>query len=285
MRTFIFLAVISLLTACGGGGGGSGGGNPPASVINYRTINLTTGVITESATMPSAADPAFYSTNMVFRRVPAGTGVVGASASSLGAQANETQAAITMTEYWIAVVEFTQGQWMTLTNDPINAPWKKINPTSILGVTQTDNKRPVFGVTREELQTVLSAWNGKFPTADVRIPTQNEWEYACRAGTTTAFAWGDSIDPAVAGNYAACFDSYRGPSGPNQVGGSRFSNAWAIWDMHGNVREWAGEGSTFVLRGGGWSDNILQARSANKFTSIDTYRHALSGARLVLVTP
>jgi formylglycine-generating enzyme required for sulfatase activity len=287
MRLFIFMLAIFFLAACGGGDTSSGGGNnPPANQINYRTLNLTTGAITESTTMPSAADPAFYATNMVFRRVPAGTGITGTSASSLGVQMDEpSPSVITMSEYWIAVVELTQGQWLTLTNDPINVPWKKINPASVVGMTQTDNKRPVFGVTREELQTVLSTWNAQFTTADVRIPTQNEWEYACRAGTTTAFAWGDSIDPAVAGLYAACFDSYFGPSGANQVGGSRLSNAWGIWDMHGNVREWAGEGSTFVLRGGGWSDNILQARSANKFTSIDTYRHALSGARLVLVTP
>ena len=119
----------------------------------------------------------------------------------------------------------------------------------------------------------------------VAIPTNDQWEYACRGPTTTLFFWGDTLDAVTAANFAVTRETASGATGPQSVISGRFSNGFGLWDMAGNVRERTKDGSTYDLRGGGWSDNLLRCRSANLITTVDIYRHALSGARLVLSAP
>ena len=110
------------------------------------------------------------------------------------------------------------------------------------------------------------------PEADPQLPTDAQWEYACRAGTRTAHAWGDAADTGRA-NIAQSVEQTtpvkRYPPNP-----------WGLYDMHGNVWEWCAddrrvfadrpevdptggtEGDTRVLRGGSWSDDAGWARSA-----------------------
>ena len=124
-----------------------------------------------------------------------------------------------------------------------------------------------------------------FSANGYRLPTEAEWEYACRAGTTTAFYTGDitytgssPLDPNLdlAGWYSANSGSNTHPVAGKQ------KNAWELYDMHGNVREWcwdwyraytgnepdptgAGSGSIRVGRGGGWDSDARRCRSANRF--------------------
>jgi formylglycine-generating enzyme required for sulfatase activity len=126
-----------------------------------------------------------------------------------------------------------------------------------------------------------------------RLPTEAEWEYACRAGTTTRFSFGD--DESQLGQYA-WFNKNSGTT-PHPVGGKK-PNAWGLYDMHGNVFEWCqdwhGEypsepvtdptgaitGSDRVYRGGGWSLFAGNCRSGHRGRVIPSSRSSSLGFRV-----
>jgi formylglycine-generating enzyme required for sulfatase activity len=118
-----------------------------------------------------------------------------------------------------------------------------------------------------------------------RLPTEAEWEFACRAGTTTHFNTGDCLDAGTEANYVGSYPYTDCPSGP-YLGrtadvGSYPANQWGLFDMHGNVYEWCNDwdgtyggdetdpegavsGVSRVLRGGGWNKYAIYCRSANR---------------------
>ncbi len=124
-----------------------------------------------------------------------------------------------------------------------------------------------------------------------RLPSEAEWEYACRAGTKTAFSCGDTIDLAVA--------NYR--SEETTVVGTYPANAYGLYDMHGNILEWCADryhgnyigaptdggawqqdgNSTYVLRGGSWSSKPSYCRSAARIYYQPNYRCSYFGFRVV----
>jgi formylglycine-generating enzyme required for sulfatase activity len=137
-----------------------------------------------------------------------------------------------------------------------------------------------------------------------RLPTEAEWEYACRAGTTSALAFGPSLTPADAN-----FDGRSSHGGKDAAGfvgsttpvGSFRPNAWGLYDMHGNLWEWcadwfspdyyrqspprdplgAAAGFARVLRGGSWRSRASQCRSAARWSATPTQRHDAIGFRVV----
>jgi formylglycine-generating enzyme required for sulfatase activity len=145
-------------------------------------------------------------------------------------------------------------------------------------------KRPVIDVSWEDAQA-YAAWLARKTGKPYRLLSESEWEYAARAGTTTAYAFGTSISPSQAN-----FDGSTDGSGPSQANrqrtvpiGSFPPNGFGLHDMHGNVAEWVedcwhseytaaapNDGSPWldgdcdgrVLRGGSWSDSASELRSA-----------------------
>lgn len=133
----------------------------------------------------------------------------------------------------------------------------------------------------------LTAKTGRY----YRLPTEAEWEYACRAGTTTAYHFGD--DAAKLGEYAWYFDNTSEKY--EKVGGKK-PNAWGLYDMHGNAAEWVLDQYTTdfygslgkkpavnplaipktifprVVRGGGWNDDPAQLRSAAREASCEEWK-------------
>src|SRR5581483_3675095 len=136
-----------------------------------------------------------------------------------------------------------------------------------------------------------------------RLPTEAEWEYACRAGTTTPFACGDTLrlDQAHhAGEATSASGRKRRARGQTAVVGSFPPNAWGLYDLHGNVWEWCadwygpypagpvrdpqgeGTGTAHVLRGGSWRTGPRSCRAARRRRGGPGQRQRDVGCRVVL---
>ena len=209
--------------------------------------------------------------------IPAGKFVMGSPKSEKGRNDDETQHEVTLTKpFYIGKYEVTQEQWEAVMGN---------NPSQIKG-----NKLPVTDVSWEDCQEFIKKLNAK-TNGGYRLPTESEWEYACRAGTTTVYSFGDKITPKDA-NYE---DSKIAK--PVAVG-SYQPNAFGLYDMHGNVwkwcEDWAGDypsgtvtdpkgpatGERRVLRGGSFDNDGLLARSSNRFDIKTTSRSGVGGFRL-----
>jgi formylglycine-generating enzyme required for sulfatase activity len=128
--------------------------------------------------------------------------------------------------FYMGVFEVTQEEWETVMgNNP--SVWKN-----------SKIPFPVQNVSWLDCQEFLKKLSEKHPGSRFRLPTEAEWEYACRAGTTTAYSWGDGH-----GGGTITFAWYALPGAflkPNGVG--KFPpNAWGLYDMHGNVAEWCAD--------------------------------------------
>jgi len=273
--SFVLLAAAALvapliLTSCGGGGGGSGSQGLPK-----RVLDLETGVL-GPLTRNVGSAPALGLTKIVFVEIPAGSLLAGQSAGTLGQQADETPGtSVAVPTFLIAQDELTQAQWLALVGTG-DRPWLRLAPVGVTGSSLEGDRLPATGLTFDAITDALVAWNAD-ASVTLGLPTNVQWEYACRAGISALFAWGDSVDPAVVARYA-----HVAAVAPATIG-TRQANRFGLHDMHGNAREWTAAGE---LRGGGFSDHVLRARCANHLDGVDiSTQHALSGVRLILMVP
>jgi formylglycine-generating enzyme required for sulfatase activity len=150
---------------------------------------------------------------------------------------------------------------------------------------------------REGHEYRLPAARRRSPIPPYRLPTEAEWEYACRAGSTTRWFFGDDVS--LLGEYAWYRANSRNTTHP--VGGKK-PNAWGLYDMLGNVWEWcqdvwhddyqgapqdgsawlAGDGSVRVLRGGSWNFDARSARSAERNRPDPRLRYVSDGFRAAM---
>ena len=172
---------------------------------------------------------------MVFVRIPAGVFTMGAPAWDVTAPYHETPAhRVRISQpFDLGVYPVTQAQWAAVLG---------MHPRAGLG----DPTRPVEQVSWHDVQTFLQRLMTTETGVLYRLPTEAEWEYACRAGSTTAYSFGD--DPDQLGAHAWYTANAKGVAHP--VGQLR-PNAWGLYDMHGNVGEWVHD----------WYDDAYYARS------------------------
>ncbi|MBF0628868.1 MAG: SUMF1/EgtB/PvdO family nonheme iron enzyme [Magnetococcales bacterium] len=222
---------------------------------------------------------------MNFVRIPAGSFRMGSPANEPGRYFDELAHRVTIPRaFYMQTTEVTQGQWQTVMDD---------NPSYYANC---GGSCPVERVSWEDIQTFLSRLNS-FGEGYYRLPTEAEWEYAARAGTTTAYSFGSNSNNI--GDYAWCWaDSY----GTHPVS-QKLPNPWGLYDMHGNVLEWVSDAyglfssedaidpqgnsssTQRVIRGGSWFSDPTDLRSSFRFNRGSAYKNYDLGFRLVLTNP
>jgi formylglycine-generating enzyme required for sulfatase activity len=203
--------------------------------------------------------------------VQGGTFTMGSPASEPERSSDEVQHQVTLSSFYIGKYEVTQGQWEAVMGD---------NPSDF----KKGDNYPVENVSWNDVQEFLRKLNAA-TGKHYRLPTEAEWEYACRAGSTTPFNTGNNLTTSQAnydGNYPYTSNSKGTYLERTQPVGSYPANAWGIYDMHGNVWEWCGDwygdystsaqtnptgpssGSNRVFRGGSWNRRAKYCRSARR---------------------
>ena len=239
--------------------------------------------------------------------IPGGSFVMGSPSDEPERFSNEgPQHDVQVSDFWMGRYPVTQIQWRAVAAMPQQARELNPDPSRFKG----DN-RPVEQVSwydAVEFCARLSAHTGRA----YRLPTEAEWEYACRARTTTPFSFGDMITPEVA-NYNGSYVYNNGPKGENRgettpVDHFKVANGFGLSDMHGNVYEWcqdhyhssyegapkdgrawvdenAEENASRVLRGGAWYTLPWVCRSAYRIYDYPRGSLTFIGFRVVCVAP
>lgn len=198
-----------------------------------------------------------------FRWCPPGRFKIGSPTTEVGHRPDEAQVEVHLTSgYWIGQFEVTQGQWKRIVG-PFPTPLTLGN----------GDDHPIHTVTYAQQEefcqklTDLTHRSGQIPKEwEIRLPTEAQWEQACRAGTTTATAFGDKLSSLQANFFGAPYNGAK--EGPHLEGvvkvGSYSPNAWGIYDMHGNAAEWCRDWYHPTLLGGTNPDRYTQPGTSNR---------------------
>ena len=253
--------------------------SPPGACRFYRSKLLGAG--------------AWPAPGLRFVWLPAGSFTMGSPATEAERGADEgPQMRVTLSRgFYIGRYEVTQGEYLSVIGS---------NPSGFTG----DTNRPVEKVSWNDAANYCAQLTARERTAErlpagwaYRLPTESEWEYASRAGSTNRFSFGEDTDYSQLGNYA--WYNANSVSASHTVGG-KLSNTWGLYDVSGNVWEWCSDwygvylggivtdpqgavsGSSRVIRGAGWNDVAGSCRLANRNYNTPTARDNRIGFRVVL---
>jgi sulfatase modifying factor 1 len=247
------------------------------------------------------------SIHMQFARIPAGTFKMGSPEGEESHQPNETQHTVTLTKtFYMGVYHVTVSEFDAFVKDTgYNVAADGHDHSFLYPLVDKGNgsfRDPGFVQGADHPAVMISyddaiayiAWLNNLPAEKAaerhyRLPTEAEWEYACRAGTTTPFTTGETINTEQANyNGHIAFGSgkegvYRKETTPV---GKFPANSWGLYDMHGNALQWCadwyGPGAR-VVRGGSWCSSVPQSRSAYRgYNGNPTGRYNDTGFRVVI---
>ncbi len=228
------------------------------------------------------------------RLVPPGEFIMGSSREEDGDSDEKPHKVIISRPMYIGKYEITQGQW-----------------TKVMGSNPAYFKRskefaPVENVSWNDCQAFLNrlATMEGVPEGTYRLPTEAEWEYACRAGTQTPFCYGNQASMRNMNCQGRYGGALTGPEMDSTISVGAFQpNAWGLYDMHGNVWEWVADGyaaqypdgpvtdpvgpnnNLRAVRGGAWNYSAYRCRSAERYPQRITEREENIGLRLVRNIP
>ncbi len=270
----------------------SGGAEPNKGAL------IPTGALGEELTLGLGGD-----VDLELVWTPAGVFMMGSPVSERKACFEEHQHPVRLTKgFWIGKYPVTQKQWQHVTG---NNPASFHNKQTVGGFLGFGGRQlsgvesmPINNVTWQDCQQFLDRVSQDIDGI-CRLPSEAEWEYACRAGSTTAYCYGD--DEKRLKQYAN-FDGtpIYGRESASPVG-CLTPNDWGIHDMHGNVYEWCLDwyapyptgavddpmgpvsGSHRVLRGGCWDTHAGNCRSASRMSADPCTKNAFTGFRVVIV--
>lgn len=238
-------------------------------------------------------------------RIPEGTFQMGSPDTESNRDSDEGQLHwVTITnDFYIGETEVTQAQWQAVMGS---------NPASSYGV---DNDYPVYNVSWNDIRQsngFLDRLDAQSSFNGFRLPTEAEWEYACRAETSTRFSFGDELSCNIPCAECSLPDQYMWWCGNNNSYSShpvgiKYANAFGLFDMHGNIWEWCEDwyqsdfyskpGATApnplctdsttgyrVMRGGYWYTFVWDCRSANRDRHGPGSHDRSIGVRVVLST-
>ncbi|TGC09542.1 formylglycine-generating enzyme family protein [Methanolobus halotolerans] len=218
------------------------------------------------------------SIDMEFVLIPAGEFQTGSEHSNR----RSIHKVIVTKPFYLGKYPVTQREWKALIDN---------DPSCFEG-----DELPVECVSWYDVQEFVKSLNTREGTDRYRLPSGAEWEYACRAGTTTKYSFGDA--ESELGEYAWYYENSEHRTHP---AGQKKPNPWGLYDMHGNVWEWcqdkyhkthqaapadrsarvAGNISGLVLRGGGWVNYAGKCRSACRSSFHPNYGYYSLGFRLL----
>jgi formylglycine-generating enzyme required for sulfatase activity len=220
---------------------------------------------------------------MKFRKIPAGKFTMGSPENEKERDSDEGPLHIVRItkQFYLGMYEVTQAQWKAVMGN---------NPSKLK---DCGDDCPVEMVNWNDVQEFINKLNQKEGSNKYRLPTEAEWEYACRAESNTRFSFGDDVD--VLGQYAWYEENSGGSTHPV---GQKKPNAWGLYDIHGNVWEWVYDrygnyppasvtdptgppsGASRVIRGGSWLNVQGDVRSAYRRKYNPGFWYHLMGFRL-----
>ncbi|NET37482.1 MAG: SUMF1/EgtB/PvdO family nonheme iron enzyme [Cyanothece sp. SIO1E1] len=269
----------------------SGPSSPSPSTFEFEVVTVSgQGKITERQTRQAeyVQEDLGNGVSLDLVKIPGGTFQMGAPDNESGRSRDEgPQHAVTISGFWMGKFQVTQAQWKAVASFPKVKEDLDPDPSQLKG-----NNRPVECISWHSAVEFCVRLSKK-TRRKYRLPSEAEWEYACRAGTTTPFHFGPTITTDWA-NYCGASAYGEGPKGiyrkeTTEVGSFKVANAFGLYDMHGNVWEWCldhwhdsygglfknapingsawttgGDGSLRVLRGGLWNNSPEDCRAANR---------------------
>jgi formylglycine-generating enzyme required for sulfatase activity len=265
--------------------------------------------------------------------IQGGTFTMGSPANEPGHWDQEIQHSVTLTGFYMGKYPVTQAQYQAIMgsnpsdfttssggDNPANRPVEKVSWYDAIvfcnKLSMEKDLSPAYSINGS---TDPTAW-GPVPTSNdatwdavtvvagsngYRLPTEAQWEYACRAGTTAAFNWGTDTVSSTQANFYGSYVDVNNPVAGTYLNrttavGNYASNQWGLYDMHGNVQEWcwdwfgdyasvaqenpngAVSGNGRVIRGGSWNSDGRSVRSANRdFNAGRSFRLNIIGFRVV----
>lgn len=243
-----------------------------------------------------------------FVSIPAGSFIMGSPETEVERSSNESQHEVTLAAFKMSKHEITNVQYAEFLNskgvgqDGKDAngkfPSEKLIYSHSWGLTYTNNQWiPVQG--HENYPVINVTWFGATEFAAYKgaaLPTEAQWEYACRAGTTTPFNTGNCLSNEQANYrwkypYIDCTNTNTSEPGKTQIVGTYPANAFGLHDMHGNVSEWCADLISFstssseiyrVIRGGYYRGIALECRSARRSGNYPNGYGDGSGFRIVI---